>query len=108
MEKTAIIDFNGTLNKLSSKCLHYVDLSPKGCYKEALSNLYLKLRECEVVKEVNLILVNYQESGYEEGTLGSTLFDKIYRSGAGVQLAYNPESETGDIFEYPKLEQNDN
>ena len=54
---------------------------------------------------MNLILVNYQESGYEEGTLGSTLFDKIYRSGAGVQLAYNPES--GEIYEYPKDDQND-
>lgn len=86
LSHTGIIDVGAQLVSFKEQSLHYVDLSVLNNHKESLTNLYLALRECEVIKGVNRILVLYQEEGYEDGSFGYTLFDKIYRSAAGKRL----------------------
>ena len=88
---SAIIDFHGHNLALKDKCKLYRDLSASGSFKEALFNLYLLLRECEISEGVKSILVRFQEEGFEEGSFGSTLFDKIFRSAAGVKASLSPE-----------------
>ena len=84
--KTALIDFGGVFGDFEQKVRVYKDLSESGDYKEALYNLYLTLRECEIFDGVELILVAYCDDGYKEGELGATLFDKIFRSASGVEV----------------------
>lgn len=81
--KIAVIDFNEENKNLEEKARLYKDLSGRGDYKEALHNLYLYLRECEIFNGVELILVSYSNDGYSEGEYGFTLFDKIFRSASG-------------------------
>lgn len=89
--KIAVIDFGAKYDKLKGKVGLYKDLSDKGDYKEALHNLYLSLRECEVFEGVELILVNYMEEGYSAGEYGATLFDKIFRSASGEEYFYGDD-----------------
>jgi len=85
---TAVIDFGGMVSGLKDRAAHYVDLSHNGDFKEAAFNLYLRLRECEIIDNISMILIAYKEDGYTEGSLGSTLFDKIFRSAAGATLYF--------------------
>lgn len=93
--KIALIDFNSGYGELEEKVKLYKDLSPEGNFKEALHNLYLYLRECEIFPGVELILVRYSNEGYREGEFGFTLFDKIYRSGSGEMMLY----KDGDVYD---------
>lgn len=92
--KIALIDFNRSSSHLEKDVRLYKDLSDRGDYKEALHNLYLYLRECEIFKGVELILVHYSDEGYNEGEYGFTLFDKVFRSASGEMLLL----KDGDIF----------
>lgn len=95
LKNCAIIDFNGHYLEYKEHVLLYRDLSSKGCYKEALFNLYLLLRESEIVEGIQAIFVKFSEIGFEEGSFGSTLNDKIYRSAAGIKSAID---STGSIL----------
>ena len=88
-EKIAFIDFGGEFSQLKDKVGLYKDLSAKGEHKEALHELYLNLRECELFEGVEQILVTYLEEGYEDGEYGATLFDKIFRSASGEEFYFN-------------------
>ena len=57
--ESVLIDYNGILDCLKDKVLHYIDMSPRGNYIEAINNIYDVLRWAETKQDAKTVLITH-------------------------------------------------
>jgi hypothetical protein len=67
--------------------MHYIDMSPRGNYIEAINNIYNVLRWSEIREDAKTVLIAHLlllEHGTENGQEHKeALFDRIFRATSG-------------------------
>ena len=90
LDHSVLIDYNGLLASQKDKVLHYIDMSPRGNYLEAINNVYDVLRWAETKVDAKTVLITHmmeldkKEGEEKEGAEHKdALFDRIYRATSG-------------------------
>jgi hypothetical protein len=89
LEESVLIDYNGMLSSLKNDAKHYIDMSPRGNYIEAINNIYDVLRWAETKSDAKTVLithmllldVNYEDQ--EGAEHRDALFDRVFRATSG-------------------------
>lgn len=75
---------------MKDKVMHYIDMSPRGNYNEAINNIYDVLRWAETKEDAKTVLITHMlqlDTNFEENLEGAehrdALFDRIYRATSG-------------------------
>jgi len=92
LSKVVLMDFGALFQELKPHCKHYMDLSAKGDYLEAINLIYDALRWAETMEDAKMVLIaNLNEVDKEQKfRLGlehkAALFDRIFRATSGKEL----------------------
>lgn len=86
LAKSVLIDFHSKYKNQINNVTEYFDLSLRGDYKEAASNLFSILRKAESTEGANYILLpNFSDVDDE---LAIAVFDRIYRAASGKFICF--------------------
>lgn len=87
MKDSVLIDYNGLLSHLKPEVNHYIDMSERGSFLEAVKEIYDVLRWSETKEDSKSVLIanileitNLEGEGNEHR---DALFDRIFRATSG-------------------------